>query len=85
MIFRKRQEIPTHQMVILSSHGDTVLATWDPADEMTTEQANREFDRIVRYSVMIRNDESTGHIGVAMKEFDPLARRIVVQNPFTGG
>jgi len=71
---------------LLNHQGDVALATWDPADQLTTAQANDIFDQLVSEgNLLIRADEGTGHIGTAIREFDPQAEEIVVIRNFAGG
>lgn len=73
----------THQMKILSSEGDTLLATWDPADTETTEQAETKFAEFARTHLMYRQGE--GAAAVQMTQFDPLEEQILVSKNIQGG
>jgi hypothetical protein len=72
-----------HRMITLSDDGDTLLATWDPADTASVQVAETAFRELVRKHV-IYNDVAGGP-GIGLKEFDAEAEQIVVTKPTAGG
>lgn len=73
---------------ILNDHGDQPLAVWDPADEISTEEARKRFDRLIAENYLVfRADEGTQNTGEKIKQFDPLAKIIYVfkRGQFCGG
>jgi hypothetical protein len=77
-----------HAIRVLNDHGDEALATWDPADEITTEVARKRFDELVAGGYLtFRADEGTSNTGERIKKFDPQARTIFVylKHRFVGG
>lgn len=73
----------THRMVTLSSDGDTLLVSWDPADTASVQEAEKQFRKLVKTN-FIYNDVAGGP-GVGLKEFDVEAEQIVVTKPTAGG
>jgi hypothetical protein len=77
-----------HVIRVLNGTGDEALATWDPADEITTEVARKRFDELVVNGYLtFRADEGTRNTGTRIKEFDPEAKTIFVflKKNFAGG
>lgn len=69
----------------LSPEGDTELS-WDPTSPVETEVARKAFSglRTKGYLAYRLNDEGEHH-GEQIREFDPLARAIVMVPPLQGG
>lgn len=71
----------------LNNNGDTALATWDPADTTSTEEARKVFDALVADPTvgLAQVEDATNNISVKVTEFDPQAEQIIVWNQFAGG
>ena len=71
----------------LNDSGDTALATWDPADTISTEEARKVFDALVADPRvgLAQIEDATGNISRKVKVFDPQAEQIIVWNQVFGG
>lgn len=71
----------------LDHSGDSALAVWDPADEISTEEARVIFDRLVADPMVVLSqcDEGTEFTGTKVKKFNPAAEQIFVFGRPVGG
>ena len=71
----------------LNDHGDSALATWDPADTISVEEARKVFNTLVADPKvgLGQIEDATQNIAVKVTEFDPQAEQIIVWNQFAGG
>jgi polyhydroxyalkanoate synthesis regulator phasin len=66
--------------------GDTLMAEYTAADEISVEKAREVFNQMVKEGhLMVRVDEGTAFSGEKLKEFDPAAERIVAFKQLVGG
>ena len=71
----------------LNNDGDSALATWDPADTISVEEARKVFDSLVADPRMGLGqvEDATRNISRKVTVFDPQAEQIIVWNQFVGG
>ena len=71
----------------LTNDGDSALATWDPADTISTEEARKVFDSLVAdpHVGLAQVEDATRNISRKVTVFDPQAEQIIVWNQFAGG
>ena len=63
----------------LDHSGDSALAVWDPADEISVQEARVMFDRLVADPMVVlsRCDDATQNTATKIREFDPEAEQII--------
>lgn len=71
----------------LNDSGDSALATWDPADTASVEEARKVFDALVADPAvgLAQVEDATNNISRKVTKFDPQAEQIIVWNQFAGG
>lgn len=67
--------------------GDTALATWDPADTISVEEARKVFDALVADPRvgLAQIEDATKNISRKVTTFDPAMEQIIVWNQVVGG
>lgn len=77
-----------HVIRALNHYGDEALATWNPADEISTEEARKRFNALVEegYLTFVPDREGSD-TSTRIKKFDPQAATILVflKSRFVGG
>ena len=71
----------------LDKTGHTATVTWDPADEVSVQEAREVFERLVADpSVgLAQIEDATKNIAVKTTEFDPQAEQYITWRQFAGG
>lgn len=82
--FRKTRPAETGAIHRMDGSGDTKVATWDKADEISVEHARKVFDELVR-GQYLTYDVSDVENPVVTRTFRPEAAKIIARPQIVGG
>ena len=76
-----------HELTVMSSSGDTVVATWDPALAAEVDGAFAEFSRLIRDGYLMYKPDggADSATGEKLAAFDPAAELIIAVRQPVGG